>query len=243
MFKIQESGTGRPVLLLHGGGGPFTVAVLAHHLAETTHVIAPTHPGFNGTEHPANIDSVRALADEYARYLEAEDLRDVLVVGSSMGGWLAAELALGNAADRITGVVLINAAGIDVAGHPIRNISGMLPQELAQYSFHDPSNLKLPAPTPEGLAIAQGNAATLNALAGDPYMHDPTLLGRLGGIHTPTLVIWGASDRVVDVDYGRAFAAAIPDARFELIPEAGHLPHLEQPAAVFAALDGFLGVS
>jgi pimeloyl-ACP methyl ester carboxylesterase len=241
MFEIQESGTGRPVLLLHGG--PFTVAVLAQHLAETTHVIAPTHPGFNGTERPANIDSVRALADEYARYLEAEDLQDVLVVGSSMGGWLAAELALGSAADRITGVVLINAAGIDVAGHPIRNISGMLPQELAQYSFHDPSNLKLPAPTPEGLAIAQGNAATLNALAGDPYMHDPTLLGRLGGIHTPTLVIWGASDRVVDVDYGRAFAAAIPDARFELIPEAGHLPHLEQPAAVFAALDGFLGVS
>jgi pimeloyl-ACP methyl ester carboxylesterase len=240
MFEIQETGTGRPVLLLHGGGGPFTVAALATHLAGTAHVIAPTHPGFNGTQRPANIDSVRALADEYARYLEAEDLRDVLVVGSSMGGWLAAELALGSAADRITGLVLINAAGIDVAGHPIRNISGMLPQEFAQYSFHDPSNLKLPAPTPEGLAIAQGNAATLNALAGDPYMHDPMLLGRLGGIHTPTLVIWGASDRVVDADYGRAFAAAIPDARFELIPEAGHLPHLEQPAAVFAALDSLV---
>jgi pimeloyl-ACP methyl ester carboxylesterase len=240
MFELVETGTGRPVLLLHGGGGPFTVAALTPHLAETTHVIAPTHPGFNGTERPANIDSIRALADEYALYLEAGDLRDVLVVGSSMGGWLAAELALGSAADRIAGLVLINAAGIEVAGHPIRNISGMLPQELAQYSFHDPSNLKLPAPTPEGLAIAQGNAATLTALAGDPYMHDPTLLGRLGGIRTPTLVIWGASDRVVDADYGRAFAAAIPDARFELIPEAGHLPHLEQPAAVFAALDAFV---
>lgn len=70
-------------------------------------------------------------------------------------------------------------------------------------------------------------------------MHDPTLLGRLGAMHTPTLVIWGASDRVVNADYGRAFAAAIPDARFELIPDAGHLPHLEQPAAVFAALDDF----
>jgi pimeloyl-ACP methyl ester carboxylesterase len=240
LTPLPELVEGPTVLLLHGGGGPFTTALLAQHLAETTHVIAPTHPGFNGTERPANIDTVRALADLYAQYLIDHDLTNVLVVGSSMGGWLAAELALGSAADRIAGVVLINAAGIEVEGHSIRNISGKTPQELAVYSFHDPSNLKLPAPTPEGLAIAQGNAATLNALAGDPYMRDPSLLGRLGGIHTPTLVIWGASDRVVDADYGRAFAAAIPDARFELIPNAGHLPHLENAPAVFAALDPFV---
>jgi pimeloyl-ACP methyl ester carboxylesterase len=239
-ITFTDQGTGRPILVLHGGGGPGTVASLAAHLAEGARVLAPTHPGFNGTERPASIDSVRALADEYARFLQENDLTDVVVIGSSMGGWLAAELALGNAADRIAGIVLINAAGIAVAGHPIRNISGMPPQELAQYSFHDPSNLKLPAPTPEGLAIAQGNAAALAALAGDPYMHDPTLLGRLGGIRTPALVIWGASDRVVDVDYGRAFAAAIPDARFELVAEAGHLPHLERAGEVFALVDGFL---
>ncbi|HEX3678878.1 MAG TPA: alpha/beta fold hydrolase, partial [Galbitalea sp.] len=146
--EFSELGTGRPVLLLHGGGGPFTTALLAQHLAETTHVIAPTHPGFQGTERPVGIDSVRVLADLYAQYLIDQDLRDVLVVGSSMGGWLAAELALGSAADRIGGVVLINAAGIEVEGHPIRDISGMTPPELAVYSFHDPSNLKLPAPTP-----------------------------------------------------------------------------------------------
>lgn len=143
-LAVTESGTGRPVLLLHGGGGPLTVAPLAAHLAETAHVIAPTHPGFNGTERPTGIDSMRALADEYARYLEARELTDVLVVGSSIGGWLAAELALGSAADRISGLVLINAVGIDVAGNPIRNISGLPPQQLAQYSFHDPSRLKLP---------------------------------------------------------------------------------------------------
>jgi pimeloyl-ACP methyl ester carboxylesterase len=240
VIEPVEMGTGRPVLLLHGGGGPFTTALLAQHLAETTHVIAPTHPGFQGTERPANIDSVRALADLYAQYLIDQDLKDVLAVGSSMGGWLAAELALGSASDRISGIVLINAAGIEVEGHPIRNISGMTPPELAKYSFHDPSNLKLPPPTTEGLAIAQGNARTLAALASDPYMNDPSLLGRLGGIHTPTLLIWGASDRVVDADYGRAFAAAIPDARFELIPNAGHLPYVENASAVFAALDPFV---
>jgi pimeloyl-ACP methyl ester carboxylesterase len=240
MFEIQEFGTGRPTLVLHGGGGPFTTALLAQHLAETTHVIAPTHPGFNGTPRDDSVTTVRSLADLYAHYLIEHDLTDVLAVGSSMGGWLAAELALGSAADRLAGIVLINAAGVDVEGHPIRDISGMPPQELAKWSFHDPSNLRLPPPTPEGLAIAQGNAATLASLASDPYMYDPTLLGRLGGIHTPALVIWGASDRVVDVDYGRAYAAAIPDARFELIPDAGHLPFLENAPAVFAALDPFV---
>ncbi len=234
--QVSESGTGRPVLLLHGGGGPFTTALLAQHLAETTHVIAPTHPGFNGTPRDPNITNVHLLADAYARYLIERDLRDVVVVGSSVGGWLAAELALGAAADRLAGIVIINGLGIEVPGHPIRDISGLAPQELAVYSFHDPANLRLPAPTPEGLAIAQGNAAALAGLTADASV----LNDQLGDIHTPALVIWGASDRVVDADYGRAYAAAIPGARFELIPDTGHLPYLENAPAVFAALDSFV---
>lgn len=234
--QITEQGTGRPVLLLHGGGGPFTTALLAQHLAETTHVIAPTHPGFNGTPRDESITNVRSLADAYAQFLIERDLRDVIVVGSSIGGWLAAELALGSAADRLAGIVIINGLGIEVEGHPIRDIRGLTPQELAVFSFHDPSNLRLPPPTPEGLAIAQGNAASLGALTTDAR----TLNNELAAIHTPTLVIWGASDQVVDADYGRAYAAAIPDARFELIPNAGHLPYLENAPAVLAALDPFV---
>ncbi len=112
----------------------------------------------------------------------------------------------------------------------------MAPQELAQYSFHDPSNLRLPPPSPEGLAIAQGNAAALAALTAGAE----TDSARLQAIHAPALIIWGASDRVVDTDYGRAYAAAIPGAEFALIPDAGHLPFLENAPAVFAALDPFV---
>jgi pimeloyl-ACP methyl ester carboxylesterase len=231
--EVSESGTGRPVLLLHGGGGPFTVALLAQHLAETTHVIAPTHPGFNGTARDESITNVRSLADAYAQYLIERDLHDVIVVGSSLGGWLAAELALGAAADCLAGIVIINGLGVEVPGHPIRDISKMTPAEFAPYSFHDPSNLRLPPPTAEGLAIAQGNGAALARLTTDAA-DDPA---RLAAIHTPTLVIWGASDRIVDTDYGRAYAAAIPGASFALIPDAGHLPYLENAPAVFAALD------
>ena len=176
--EISETGTGRPVLLLHGGGGPFTVALLAQHLGETTHVIAPTHPGFNGTATSESLTNVRSLADAYAQYLIERDLQHVIVVGSSVGGWLAAELALGSAADRLAGIVIINGLGTEVEGHPIRDISKMTPAEFAPFSFHDPSNLRLPPPTPEGLAIAQGNGASLARLTTDASADPARLASR-----------------------------------------------------------------
>jgi pimeloyl-ACP methyl ester carboxylesterase len=244
-MDIFEAGTGRNILILHGGGGPRTVANLAAHLAETAHVLAPTHPGWNGTPRPPALDSIAAFADDYLRYLDERDVTNVLVVGSSIGGWLGAELALRDTAHRITGLVIINGVGVDVPGHPIRNITGLAPQDIAKISFHDPAKFGAgaPPPTPESIALMRANQATLAVIAGDPYGYDPTLLGRLRGIHIPTLVLWGASDGVVSADYGRAYAAAIPDARFELIAEAGHLPHLEQPAQTFRLIDQFVATT
>jgi len=227
-------------LLLHGGGGPATVLGLRAHLETLGPVTAPTHPGWDGTERPAALDSVEALAGYYSTMIEQLDLHDVTLVGSSVGGWLAAELALRDTAGRVASLVLINSVGIEVAGQPITNVSGLAPAEMAALSFHDASALPpRPAPTPEVLAVLAGNAAALAAYAGEPYMHDPTVRARLAGIRVPTLVVWGESDRVVTLDYGRAFAAAIPGARFVSVPRAGHLPWIEQPAAVFAAIDAF----
>ena len=84
--------------------------------------------------------------------------------------------------------------------------------------------------------------ATMRVLAGHPYMHDPSMLGRLGEVSIPTLVLWGESDRIVTPDYGRTLAAAIPNARFEIVREAGHLPQIEQPEATFRTIDRFLVV-
>lgn len=234
--EVTESGAGQPILLLHGGGGPATTAPLAQHLAQTSHVIAPTHPGFNGTEPVTEIATVRELANAYGELLIERDLHDVIVVGSSVGGWLAAELALGAAADRLAGIVIINGLGIQVEDHPIMDISTMTPAEFAPYSFHNPSNLHLPPPTPAGIAIAKNNSIALSRLTAEADDNP----ARLAGINTPTLVMWGASDRIVDTEYGRAYAAAIDGAQFVLIPEAGHLPHLENASAVFEALDAFI---
>jgi pimeloyl-ACP methyl ester carboxylesterase len=241
-LTLAEAGTGRPAVILHGGGGPFTVAGIAGHLAATMHTLTPTHPGWDGTPRPAGLAGIADLASVYLRYLEDNDLRDVLVVGSSLGGWLGAEMALRDDAGRITGLILIDAGGVAIAGEPIRDFFALDARGIAEYSFHDAERFyRDPATVPaEQAARQRANMATMRAIAGDPYMHDPTLLGRLGQIRIPTLVIWGDSDRIMTPAYGAAYAAAFPDARFAIVREAGHLPQLEQPAATFALIDAYV---
>jgi pimeloyl-ACP methyl ester carboxylesterase len=139
-MKISESGNGRNILVLHGGGGPATMAGLAAHLAEQAYVITPTHPGWDGTPRPESLQSIAALADAYVRYLDEHDVKDVLVVGSSLGGWLGAEIALRDTAHRVTGLVIINGVGVDIPGHPITNISRFTPPEIAKVAYHDPTH-------------------------------------------------------------------------------------------------------
>lgn len=241
-LAVDEAGSGRPALVLHGGGGPMTVAPVASHLAETMHTITPTLPGWNGAERPDWITRIEDLAQVCLRYLADRDLSDVLVVGSSIGGWIAAEMAASDAGQRISDAILIDAVGIEVPGQPIRDFFALDARGVAEHSFHDSERFYVdPASLdPKQLAAVQANMATLRLLAGEPYMHDPTLGSRLGDVRTPALLIWGDSDGIVTPDYGRAYASSFFDARFEVVADAGHLPQLEQPAATFALIDDFI---
>jgi pimeloyl-ACP methyl ester carboxylesterase len=237
-LTFDQRGTGQPVLLLHGGGGPQSVAAFAQLLADSrpARVITPVHPGFGGTPRPDSLTTIGGLAGLYASLLDELDLREVIVVGNSIGGWIAAELAL-RAAGRIGAVALVDAAGIDVAGHPVADIFPLTPAELAKLSFYDPEAFRIdPASmTPEQQRGQAANRAAL-AVYGGESMTDPGLRGRLAGLTGPVLVIWGEADQIVDLDYGRAYAAAIPDAQFRVLPQAGHLPQLEVPEALAQAV-------
>ena len=241
-MNISENGNGQNVLVLHGGGGPLTMASLSAHVAGYAHVITPTHPGWDGTPRPASISTIASLADAYVRYLDERDLKDVVLIGSSLGGWLGAEIALRDSAHRVAGLVIINGVGVGVPDHPVTNITGFTPQQLAEVAFHDPAKFGAgaPPPTPERIAMMRANAAATVLFSSDPHGYDPTLLGRLKRIHVPALVVWGESDHVVTKEYGRAYAAAIPGAQFEIVGEAGHLPWIEQPAETFRVLDQFV---
>lgn len=243
-IRTFRAGTaGSTVLVLHGGGGPGTVAPLVAHLAERHRVIAPTIPGWDGTPSDGDLRTVDDVAAAFLGLLQDEGAESVAVVGSSIGGWIAAAMALLDAdRGRIDRVALLDAVGVEVPGEPIRDVSGLDPRGLAAVSWHDPERFlaTLASLRPGAAQVLQQNQAALRALAGDPYMHDPQLLPRLADVRVPVLGVWGASDRVVTPAYGRALLAAFPAGRFALVPEAGHLPHLEQPAAVFALLDPFL---
>ncbi|MCU1529872.1 MAG: hydrolase [Frondihabitans sp.] len=238
-----EPGTAPTALVLHGGGGPFTVANIAEHLAATHHVITPTHPGWNGTARPDDLDSIPGLARLYLDLLAKRDLHDDVVIGSSLGGWIAAEMAATDAAARIGRLVIIDGGGIEVESEPMVDFFSLDPRGVAEHSWYDADAFFVDPATldPARVRAQRANMQTMGVYAGDPYMHDPALPARLADITAPTLLIWGAADRVFTPGYGRAYAGLIPGARFELVERAGHLPHLERPEVTLELVDAFAG--
>ncbi|WP_370963610.1 alpha/beta fold hydrolase [Amycolatopsis sp. cg9] len=218
VFDLLDTGAGdRTVLVLHGGAGPRGVAPVVEHFAPRARVLAPTHPGWSGTPRPDWCTGVDDLALAYLDLLEDEDLAGVTVVASSFGGWVAAELAVRDRGRRLGKLVLLDAIGPEVEGVPVR----------------------MPQPPPGAPGPDPADLAALRTYAG-PGLADPKLLRRLARVRTPALLIWGEDDTVVPPAFGKAYAAAFADARFEVVPGAGHMPALQAPGATFDLIDVFL---
>lgn len=239
-ITVTRVGGGSPVLLLHGGGGPMTVLPWggAFAAAREAEVIVPVHPGFSGTARPESLQTAGGLAELYVRMLDVLELEGVTVVGNSIGGWVAAEIACLNS-PRVAGVVLVDAVGLVVPGHPYADFFSLTPAEVAAHSYHDPERFgvdpsQLP---PEMQAAMAGNRAALAVYGGD--MTDETLADRLAGIDASVLVVWGAADRIGDPTVGEAYAELIPGARLEVISDAGHLPQIETPARLIELVGSF----
>jgi len=239
-----DLGAGPPLLLLHGAGGLPADAPFIAGLAKHARVIAPTHPGFGRAPLPDWIDNVDDLAYMYLDLLDALDLRDVTLMGFSLGGWLAAEIAVKSTA-RIGRLILVDSVGIKVSDRLTRDVVDIFatdPDVLKKLSFHDPSK----APdysvlSDEAMEIVARNREASALYLWEPYAHNPKLPRRLHRIDVPTLVLWGEHDGIVKPAYGRAFAELIPGARFETIPNAGHVPQIEQPDAFLERVTRFLG--
>jgi len=239
-LTFAEQGDGQAVLLLHGGAGPASVAGLGDALSQSAHVIVPTHPGFNGEPRPDRFTRIDDLVLAYLALIERLDLSRVVVIGNSVGGWIAAEMAL-RQSPRLAGIVLLNAVGIDTGSSEKTIVDPMklAPAERLALSFHDPERFAAVPLTSEAAAMMADNQRTLRAYAGDPFMYEPTLRERLAQMSVPALVVWGESDRIVDADYGRLYASSIPGARFELVSEAGHFPQIERRDKVVRLIGDF----
>jgi pimeloyl-ACP methyl ester carboxylesterase len=231
---VHIVGEGPPLLLLHSGDAREFGADFVNRLAKRHRVILPTHPGFRNTELPARFVSVDDLAYFYLDLLRAFSLTDVTIAGMSMGGWIAAEIAI-RSTERLRSLVLVDAFGIKVGGREDRDIAdffGLSTAQIAELSFVDKSLavVELEGRPDEEVLATVRNREALAYYGWRPYMHNPSLTGWLHRIDVPTLVLWGAADRVVTPDYGRKYAELIPGATFQLIENAAHYPHLEQPA-------------
>jgi pimeloyl-ACP methyl ester carboxylesterase len=235
---VAPASTG--VLLLHGGAGPRSVAGLAAGLAQHALVVVPTHPGFDGTPRPDWADSVADLAVAYLDLIDELGLDRVLVIGSSIGGWIAAEMGLFDNHGRISALVLIDAVGIRPEPPlEIADPAVIGPVRTGELAFYNPAfRLDPAALSDEQKATAAVNQRTQAVYSGDGY--DPKLRGRLHRVTAPVLVLTGEQDGIVPPAYARALAGAFPRATFRAIAEAGHFPHMEQPGAVLAALGDFV---
>jgi pimeloyl-ACP methyl ester carboxylesterase len=232
-LEIIDRGKGQPLLFLHPGIGIDPAAPVLDRLAKGMRLIAPSHPGFGRSDLPPSFTTVDDLAYFYLDLLDALDLRDTIMVGVSLGAWIAAEIAVKSTA-RIARLVLADAVGIRVSDDPevsdIADIFAMPEKDFIALAYHDPDKGARDPSWPDEKLVAQArNLESTARFAWGPYMHNPKLKGRLHRVDVPTLLLWGAQDRIVTPAYGRAFAAAIPDTSFALINQAGHFPHLEQP--------------
>jgi len=243
-LEALVAGEGPPLLFLHGGDYFTQNLDFLHRLARRWRVVAPRHPGFGRSERPDGFRTVHDLAYLYLDWLEQQRSGEVVLVGSSFGGWIALEICVRSVA-RIGHLALIGSLGVKFGGREQRDIADMhaLPgEELLRRTFFDPGRV-VPDYTrlddDEATAIVRDRTAT--ALYGwRPYMHNPGLRQWLHRVKVPTLVIWGENDGIVTPDYGEKLSRSLPRARFELVRNAGHYPQIERPDQVADAIEGFV---
>lgn len=232
-IEVERRGKGRPLVLIPGEEALEAEMPFIDELARSFEVIIPWMPGFGRSERPDWVENMDDVAYIFLDLLDKLKLKDVTLVGFSLGGWIAAEMAIKNTS-RIKKLVLVDAYGIKVGGKLDRDIADVwfLPAEkVLELKYVDTNHGKFDYPSmpDEKLAIVARNRETTARLCWEPYMHHPRLLRRLHRIDVPTLVVWGEKDGIVTADYGRAYAKAIPGAKFVAIPNAAHFPHVEAP--------------
>lgn len=247
-IHVLSAGGGFPLVYLHGAGDLGGWLPALGGLAGSFRVVRPDHPGYNGSDDAPGVGSVADLADRYVPILDALGVDRCHLVGTSLGGWLAAELALRIPA-RVERLVLVDPAGLPAA-IPAPSMFEVSPDVLIELTCGDAESLAAGRARDAAVradAVLLGrrgrNGATTARLAGEPYLHDPGLAARLPGLRTPTLLVWGALDGLCPVETAARWTALLPDARLHVVDGAGHLPLVDRPAEFVDVVRDFLSAA
>lgn len=242
-----EAGSGKPLLFLHGAGGlawdPYLDA-----LARQRRVIAPYLPGTSKSNDISQIRDLWDLVLGYYDLLDALRIDRADIIGHSMGGMIACEMAATDQS-RVARLIAIAPAGLFDMDNPMPDIFAMRPEELARRVLVDPhSELArmlgaLPDDLDEQVEVLIQRLSTLNAAAKFLWpIPDKGLIRRLPRIKAPTLILWGGQDGLIPVSYGETFRTSIPNARLEVLDQASHLVQLERmPDAISLTLEALQG--
>lgn len=228
--SLLRGGKGEPLLYLHGANGAGVAQPFMKKLAEQFDVLVPEHPGFGLSDEPNWLENIHDLAYFYLDFLRHLGLSGVHVVGSSIGGWLALEMAVRDSS-RIGSLVLVAPSGIQVSGLQAGDIFLWTPEQLARNTFFDQALADKTLAQPlsqEQHDIAAKNRFTTARLAWEPRLHDPFLEKWLHRIDVPTQIVWGESDKILPVAYAEEFKKRMPKAHVTVIQRCGHLPQVEK---------------
>lgn len=241
--RIMRQGTGAPLLFLHGASGAGRWLPFMDRLAERHEVWVPEHPGYGGSDTPPWLDNIGDLAYFYLDFIRRFGLSGIDMVGASLGGWLACEIAVRDAA-ALRSLTLVAPAGLRVQGLRKTDIFLLSPDETIRRLFHDPAFAEAALAQPETedtVETGLKNRLATAKLAWEPRLYNPHLHKWLHRIPVPTLVLWGRQDRIIPQGYGPAFTGLIAGSRLRVIEGCGHLPHVEKADETVEALQQFIG--
>jgi pimeloyl-ACP methyl ester carboxylesterase len=224
---LRRGGNGEPLLFLHGASGAPAIMPFMEKLAQRFDVLVPEHPGWGLSGEPAWLENIHDVAYFYLDFLKQLDLRNVTLVGSSMGGWIAMEMAVRDSA-RLKSLVLVSPAGIAAPGVVPADIFLMPPEEMVRNLFVDEKLIQARLAAPVDVDEALKNRHTTARLAWEPRLHDPHLPKWLHRIDVPVKIIWGKQDRILPVGILEEMKRLMPKAKTLVLDQCGHLPHAEK---------------
>ena len=242
-IRIMRGGSGEPLLFLHGARGASAWLPFFETMSERFDLIVPEHPGFGGSDTPGWLDNVGDLAYFYLDLIDTLKLPRLNLAGVSLGGWIAAEIAVRNQSALKT-LTLICAAGIHVKGVAKGDIFMWSREDFIRNIFHDPKVAEAMLAQPPGeaeLMIEMKNRLATAKLGWQPRLYNPDLAKWLHRITVPTLIVWGDDDKVFPPPYGEAYHRLILGSRLEVIKDAGHTLQIEKPGELAALMTGFIG--
>jgi pimeloyl-ACP methyl ester carboxylesterase len=228
---LFHGGDGPPLLFLHAAGGAGQWYEFHELLSRRFTVFAPDHPGFGGSDELPEVEGMDDLVYHYLDVIDRLGLHRPHVVGGSLGGWLAAELAVA-APHAIGSLVLLSPAGLRLPDHPVTDLFLAKPEQVPGILFKDPAQAGVLFPAEPGvddILAAYRDMTAFARYAWVPFLNNPKLERRLRRITAPTLVVWPSDDRVVPIAHGHRYAELIPGAEFAVVEDCGHAMYFERP--------------